>query len=65
MTRQLGAQLSVFPVGMGAMGMSFVPPLNPSDIAVGERVRFTFFSNADGAFEIEEIASVDAMEDAP
>ncbi|MCC7200729.1 MAG: efflux RND transporter periplasmic adaptor subunit, partial [Gammaproteobacteria bacterium] len=50
---------------MGAMGMSFVPPLNPSDIAVGERVRFTFFRNADGAFEIEDIASVDALEDAP
>ena len=50
---------------MGAMDMTFLPPVSTSAIAVGERVRFTFFSNADGAFEIDEITSVGAMEDTP
>jgi len=47
---------------MGAMTMTFVCPQNvPTDnIRVGQRVSFSFFRNADGAFEIAKIAVIDS-----
>jgi len=47
---------------MGAMTMSFVCPqkIPTEDIRVGQRVSFSFFRNADGAFEIAKIAVLEA-----
>lgn len=47
---------------MGAMTMSFVCPqkIPIDDIRAGQRVSFSFFRNADGAFEIAKIAVLDA-----
>lgn len=49
-------------LNMGAMTMSFVCPqkIPTEDIHAGQRVSFSFFRNADGAFEIAKIAVLDA-----
>jgi Cu(I)/Ag(I) efflux system membrane fusion protein len=53
-------------LGMGAMTMTFVRPASASDVlAPGQRVRFSFFSNADGDFEIKTITPIDSRPAAP
>ena len=48
-------------LNMGAMTMTFVCPQRKPDAALhaGQRVSFSFFRNADGAFEIARITVVD------
>jgi len=48
-------------LGMGAMTMTFVCPqkVPTDDIHAGQRVSFSFFRNADGAFEIAKMAVID------
>jgi Cu(I)/Ag(I) efflux system membrane fusion protein len=51
---------------MGAMTMTFVRHASASDaIAPGQRVRFSFFRNADGDFEIKTITAIDSKLAAP
>jgi Cu(I)/Ag(I) efflux system membrane fusion protein len=53
-------------LGMGAMTMTFVRHASASDaIAPGQRVRFSFFRNADGDFEIKTVTPIDSKPAAP
>ena len=48
-------------LGMDAMTMTFACPSNiVGNVHTGQRVSFSFFHNADGAFEIVKIAALDA-----
>ena len=56
---------AVASLDMEAMTMTFVYPAKApsSDIRVGQRISFTFFSNADGQFEITKVTALGEKKD--